>query len=706
MPKSTVEAEMKALEARHRSIVMGFEKQAERLKHDCAAENAKCEDLEVNLGAANKRIADLERELTETTKKAQEVEILYTQARVSHAQVMDDLKDETVRDVNALREQIDALMQQRASLEGDVTVLAKRVQELETTSQTSAVRHAQEADSYEHTVLSLRQRIHDVNVECEALKRLTQQQEAQIKESREKSVAAQEASVLEASKLKCENESLQTKLQNALADGAREKARVEEAKKDLSKAISDLNAERAEALRKDADWRKCCSDLEEKKKQKEDEVQVVLRSLDEKVREMQVKHQDEVLELQRDTHKISLAGKSDVATLQDRLRQTEAAKERVESESSALRDEITVKREREKSLLDTQRELDSRIVKLQMQLSEKDAAITTMQRSLESTSNEVTSVQQERDCALADIEDLKKVCVARDAKIASLDSIVGEARRQENELTEQMLHSKDKLHALVAQLRETEQRLDKQRAELSAVQERHAHECGSLHRDVLAPLQEKVESLVATNKRLHEEVHDRNTRLSEAAGLQSKLSMHEDNLFRQQSELQLKDRRIAAMDDEMRGMKGELQQLQKIAQDRAKEMDKTRQLAEAFESLHKQNAILEASLDKATRELAELRAREAAASADLHAKQSECALLTERNANLESLRLIAEQRASEASEREKMLEAKLEDLKQSYATLQVCFNKQQEQVENTRRLRDQDERMKSIASSAGPTRDF
>ncbi|ESL11440.1 hypothetical protein TRSC58_00808 [Trypanosoma rangeli SC58] len=90
------------------------------------------------------------------------------------------------------------------------------------------------------------------------------------------------------------------------------------------------------------------------------------------------------------------------------------------------------------------------------------------------------------------------------------------------------------------------------------------------------------------------------------------------------------------------------------------------------------------------KELTESRKREAELSSQLQTRKSENSALKERCANLESLKHIAEVALAETRLREKDLLEKIEELRSAQQLMQLCFDKQQEQLEVGRRIHEQD----------------
>ncbi|CAD2219725.1 basal body component [Angomonas deanei] len=72
----------------------------------------------------------------------------------------------------------------------------------------------------------------------------------------------------------------------------------------------------------------------------------------------------------------------------------------------------------------------------------------------------------------------------------------------------------------------------------------------------------------------------------------------------------------------------------------------------------------------------------------LQSSKAEVSALRERCANLESLKNIAEANFQESQRRESELLAKIDELRSAQQLMQLCFDKQQEQLEIGRRMRE------------------
>ncbi|CAG9574723.1 putative basal body component [Leishmania major strain Friedlin] len=99
---------------------------------------------------------------------------------------------------------------------------------------------------------------------------------------------------------------------------------------------------------------------------------------------------------------------------------------------------------------------------------------------------------------------------------------------------------------------------------------------------------------------------------------------------------------------------------------------------------------LEQRVKELTKEVQMLRQHEADILGQLQSYKAETSALRERCANVESLKNISEASLAETQARERDLMEKIEELRNAQQLMQLCFDKQQEQLEVGRRLRQQD----------------
>lgn len=132
----------------------------------------------------------------------------------------------------------------------------------------------------------------------------------------------------------------------------------------------------------------------------------------------------------------------------------------------------------------------------------------------------------------------------------------------------------------------------------------------------------------------------------------------------------LQQQTIRAHDSQGR-VEQKLGQLEQQLSDAAAEK---RRLESTIQQLQRQVAAL-------TRDVEEARSTAAAVSEQLDVKSSEASSMRERCANMESLKKIAEIHLYESEQRVKELNDQVEEVKYSHHILQVCFDKQQEQIQ-------------------------
>lgn len=95
-----------------------------------------------------------------------------------------------------------------------------------------------------------------------------------------------------------------------------------------------------------------------------------------------------------------------------------------------------------------------------------------------------------------------------------------------------------------------------------------------------------------------------------------------------------------------------------------------------------------AKIESMTEELLQLRRQEAEVLGQMQARKAEVSALRERCANLESLKNISDASLAEVQSREHGLLEKLEEMRSAQHLMQLCFDRQQEQLDVGRRLRE------------------
>ncbi|CCW62653.1 unnamed protein product [Phytomonas sp. EM1] len=227
-------------------------------------------------------------------------------------------------------------------------------------------------------------------------------------------------------------------------------------------------------------------------------------------------------------------------------------------------------------------------------------------------------------------------------------------QRKLNDSTAEHRHNEDEMRELRAEITALQQLMSEQRkliseerAEFAAVSER------------LQRVQEARDGAVAQLKDLKSQV------AAAKANLERMRESHQLTLGSVQQAHQADKDRIGKLQEQLSASNAELQRLQCHAVTQRDRIDS-----------------IEGELRTARAAEAELLARVQSLSSGISALREKCA-------NLESLKNISDVAFAEAQQRERNLMAKLEELRNSQQLMQVCFDKQQEQLEVGRRLREQ-----------------
>ncbi|KAG8348176.1 basal body component [Trypanosoma vivax] len=271
----------------------------------------------------------------------------------------------------------------------------------------------------------------------------------------------------------------------------------------------------------------------------------------------------------------------------------------------------------------------------------------------------------------------------------------------------EIAHQADQITALKEQIRATEQRLGTERAdvdhenkELRQQHDRVRHRLEECTRDQARSEQEIRElrnELLALHKVLHEKERaltteqekcaEESRRLIAANTVKEALQIQLDELRRQTQKHQ---ERLLAVRQGAERTSSTAAAIQSQMEERVADLTRSlnasevskRRMERHFHNEEKKVGALE-------RELAESRRREVELSTQLQARRTEITALKERCANLESLKNINDLTLAETRQRERELFEKIEEMRSAQQMMQICFDKQQEQLEAGRRMHEQ-----------------
>lgn len=705
VPKEVVSAEIGQLEARYTAVVSGLEREVQRLRQERHSGEERHGRMEATLAEHRRRIGELETEAQRAARNNQEAEVGFAQERLQRAQTIEDLRIEAARECAGLRAQLERAVAERAALEGDVTVLSRRLHDAENGAALAARRFADDQAALEKDFAALRQRAHDATAEIAGLQRVVGNQEALHKSLAAKLDAQREESAAEIGRLRGELEHAAGTAQRHAGSLRHGEAIMEDLRTQVATLQRDLNEERQAAVSKEQSWRQHALGLDTEARAKDDERRALLQRVEDKVREQEAQQQQAVLGLQRAHQAETLALRADVARLNEALNASEGRGQDRQHTVQTLEHSVAAKIERERKLLSDLHDAEEKVLRMELTISEKDSTIASLRRSLEVNGAALTASQAALEQANGDLDrarrsgrqleaqtaSLAQTLAARDADNADLarasQRVEQAAQHAHAELQSQVLALRERVAVVTSQLHAAETVASGLRAELAQAEARHTDEHASLQRDVLAPLHEKVEQLIAGNARLVGEARDKELKAQETARQVARLSQAADQVFALQSEVSAKERRIAAQEDDALQLREQVQALRRAA---ATDLDESRRAKQEIESLSRRLAHAEGAAEAAARELADTRGRESTAASDAASRQSALSALQEQLRNAESLKAIAEKAARESGALAKETAGKLEELQHAHRMLQLCFDKQQEQLELGRKMREQD----------------
>ncbi|EPY19745.1 ML protein [Strigomonas culicis] len=319
-------------------------------------------------------------------------------------------------------------------------------------------------------------------------------------------------------------------------------------------------------------------------------------------------------------------------------------------ESSRLADEVELLKEQ---LADSRRQAAREKEALTSLLEESRTALASARRDLEAAQVELSRVRHrtETRAEVASRETSLREEAEREAQRARLQ--LEEVSRQVFDMSAERRHGEDELRELRAEITALQQVLSEKDDQIGKA------------RDQLRDEASRLATAAAARDSLKSQVGELQRQLEHQRGLQGAADLH---YGRQLEDTQKEAKRLEALLYETQNALGKA------------EADKRR--------VEKLLDAQDRKMDGVQRDYVAFEQREADAVAQLQKHKAEISTLRERCANLESLRNIAESNLAEAQNRERDLLAKIEELRGAQQLMQLCFDKQQEQLELGRRMRE------------------
>ena len=671
------------VDARNVATISSLEQELNRVRTEALEEASKAARRDVLAQELKGQVQRLESELSIATRQAQDAEAARAQDKLVRVQQLEEWRGDAEKEFARMEEQANKLLKERGTLQTELATAQRRLQELDSRNATMESSHRQREESLETENHNIKLRLVEMQHEVEGAKRQVAQSEAVARHLKDRIEGQREEALTECSRIKEELEAARlNNNRNQAALGQLESQLI-----DARRELSTAQTEAANANRRDGELRRRVAELEDTQRIARDQEASRRLEADVVAKDMQAQHSMALREVQRDltvARAEVVAMREQVASLTDRSRA-------LESELNSTQSHAAAKAERERALTQSQREMDERIVKLEMQVAERDAAISALRRNTENQAASLNSAQaanedmNRRHQVLngahenlrMELQQLRMVIQQREDEksdlVRQLQKAEGQASVQSQELANQTHAMKDRVQTLLSEIHAAEQRLIAERAERGKAEAKHHDDLLNTNRTVVGPLQEKVDALVTLNQRLQRDNQEREARIAE--------------LNMQLSDAQALGRRLELMTDEAKRNADEVNRLRVVERELINEKEYSRRAKADAEAATSRATISEGKVDLVSRELTDLRNREAQATAQLGSKRAEVSSLQEINANLESLRSIGERQLHDAQQRERALAEKLDEARSAYNVLQSCVQQQQEQLEALRRLR-------------------
>lgn len=702
VPRETAEAEALQLEDRHKTQVSIIEKECTRLRDVVREETHRAQRMEPVLLDSRKRIEELEHEVQLSRRQFDEVQVAYTQAKLHATATIEDLRKESTQEQRVLREQLEKERLARISLEGEVVVARQRIADAAAAAAQTSTKTTQDLQILHDDVAAHKRKLQEAYVELEASRRSGAQSEELMRAVQSKSAAARSEYDLELSKLKSQLIHAEDAVARKDIEVQHVLQQLSECKAHVQTLVTELGNERSLVAKREQDLRGHMLHADEQQRQLEESKRKLTTNFEDQVRMLERQLAEEVSGRQRDLQRLSSSSSAQVSELQDRLTACEERNAELRHECAALKDEVLVRAEKERSLLGSQTHSDERFLQLQLQLSERDASVLTLKRNLEQVCASLRSTQEDLESARRATAAEKEAVAAISVKLESalqsraqrereVQALQGQCKDIEttalsstSELQRELQGARDKIRQLSNDVNHAQQQLAMVRAESSRAERQWNEDTLTMQRDVVAPLNSRVDSLTSALQKCQREVSERDDRISD---MTRKAQQDAETVLFLQSEVSAKERRLTQAADDLENCQSQLVAFRRAQQQLASAHEENKRVRIDVEALNGKIRQLELANEEKARELAQMHDREIDLMTELSNRKSEITTLKERYANLESLKQIGDQSISELQLREKDLLDKLEELRSAQHMMQICFDKQQEQLALSRRLR-------------------
>jgi chromosome segregation ATPase len=702
VPKDVAESEALQLEDRHRVETAGLEKECSKLRDQLREESHRAQRLDAASAELRKQCEDVGHELTLSRRQFEEINVAYTSAKVQHTAFLEDTKKTFTSELRTTREQLEKERYARITLDGELLAMRQRLQDTEATMSHQHTKSTQQHQALSEELQEVKHKLQETLMELDVSSRRAHTLQEVEQTLRGKCEALRNEFDVETSKLKSELLNAEDVIHRREADIQHANHMVAESRAQVQQLHQEVSACKAMAAKREQDIRSAALTFDEQLRKKDDDRRQTVEVGEDKLRDVERVLAEERIQHQRDLQRINAASGSHAADLQERVVRLEERLKEADNERLILKDEISLRAEKERSLQATVSQSDERVIKLQLDMTEREVSAQTLHRTLDQTAQALRATQ-------GDLEETRQSLHKERSNVASLEDSLRTAhaslqvkeqeliatRHQCKELERTALSSTSELQRelsalqgrvkqLSLELNSSQQsnaalKIDMGRAERSWGDEQLA-----MRRDIVDPLERRVEQLLSTTQRLTSELSDRDDAIHELTKSSTK---HQEQILFLQSEVSSKDRKLLQATEDVEAGQSQLLSLRRTQQQLAGAQDESRRLRLDLEALQEKVRSLEGQLDAKQRELSQMHDREIELVTDVSHRKSEIATLRERYANLESLKAIGDSNFSELQSRERDLMEKIEEMRSTQNMMQMCFDKQQEQIELSRRLR-------------------
>ncbi|CUI15246.1 basal body component, putative [Bodo saltans] len=702
VPKDIAESEALQLEDRHRVETAGLEKECSKLRDQLREESHRAQRLDATTVELRKRCEDVEHEFTLSRRQFEEINVAYTSAKVQHTAFLEDTKKTFTSELRTTREQLEKERYARISLDGELLAMRQRLQDAEATMSQQQTKAIQQHQALSEELQENKHKLQATIMELEVARRRAHTLQEVEQTLRGKCDALRNEFDVETSKLKSELLNAEEVIHRREADNQHANHIIAESRAQIQQLHQEASASKAAAAKREQDIRTAALTFDEQIRKRDDEKRHTVELGEDKVRDVERLLSEERIQHQRELQRLNSASVSHSSDLQERIVRLEDRLKEAENERLILKEEISMRAEKERSLQTTVSQSDERVIKLQLDLTEREVSAQTLHRTLEQTAQALRATQ-------ADLEEARQSLAKERNNVGSLEDSLRTAhaslqgkeqeliatRHQCKELERNALSSTSELQRELSALQSRVKQLSLElnssqqanaalKIDMSRAERSWGDEQLAMRRDIVDPLERRVEQLISTTQRLTSELSDRDDSIHELTKSSTK---HQETILFLQSEVSSKDRKLQQATEEVEAGQSQLLSLRRTQQQLASAQDESRRLRLDLESLQEKVQTLEGQLSAKQRELSQMHDREMQLVTEVSHRTSEIATLRERYANLESLKSISDSNFAELQTRERDLLDKIEEMRSTQNMMQMCFDKQQEQIELSRKLR-------------------